>query len=328
MRTINICFVDFWTKFNVVDNFIYKILSKRYNVVISQDPKYLFYSDYGFDHIKFDCVKIFFTGENTVPDFNFCDYAIGPHFIKFPDRYIRVPLSGIRKEYKKVLNKECNNNSLLNRKFCNFVYSNINSADPFRMVFFEKLSEYKKVDSGGLIHNNIGGLVRDKISFLSQYKFTVSFENSSVEGYTSEKILAPMLVNSIPIYWGNPKVEIDFNEESFINIKDKSFDSLNKAIEAIKFLDENDEEYLKMLSKPWIRPEQYINYEKKVSDFLYFIIDQPYRLSKRRGDFGRNMVHKNNMLKLLKDNQNDNSKVEMNLKVRLKKALKIMLNKV
>ena len=33
-----------------------------------------------------------YTGENQVPDFNICDYAIGFHYIDFQDRYIRFPL--------------------------------------------------------------------------------------------------------------------------------------------------------------------------------------------------------------------------------------------
>lgn len=33
-----------------------------------------------------------YTGENQVPDFNICDYAIGFHYIYFQDRYIRFPL--------------------------------------------------------------------------------------------------------------------------------------------------------------------------------------------------------------------------------------------
>lgn len=78
---------------------------------------------------------------------------------------------------------------LLNRKFCSFVVSNSQFSDPLRKRFFERLCKYKKVDSGGRYLNNIGGPVRDKLAFCRGYKFNIAFENSSVDGYTTEKIM-------------------------------------------------------------------------------------------------------------------------------------------
>lgn len=57
-----------------------------------------------------------------------------------------------------------------------------------------------------------------KRAFLSRYKFTVAFENSSAPGYHTEKILDPMLVGSIPIYWGDREIESVFNPASFIHV--------------------------------------------------------------------------------------------------------------
>ena len=71
--------------------------------------------------------------------------------------------------------------------------------------------------------NNVGGPVADKLAFISEYKFVIAFENSSYPGYTTEKILDPFLVCSIPVYWGNPLIENDFNKMAFLNYFD--FDS-------------------------------------------------------------------------------------------------------
>ena len=68
--------------------------------------------------------------------------------------------------------------------------------------------------------NNVGGPVKNKIDFIMDHKFTIAFENSSYPGYTTEKIFEPMLVNSIPLYWGNPLVDRDFNTKSFLNFHD------------------------------------------------------------------------------------------------------------
>ena len=56
------------------------------------------------------------------------------------------------------------------------------------------------------------------MDFIKDYKFVISFENSSYPGYTTQKLIEPMLVNSSPIYWGNKSVGKDFNTKSFINV--------------------------------------------------------------------------------------------------------------
>ena len=57
-----------------------------------------------------------------------------------------------------------------------------------------------------------------------------------------------MLVNSIPIYWGNPVVDRDWNTKSFINAYD--FKKMSDLIEFIKFVDNNDDVYSKILEEP------------------------------------------------------------------------------
>ena len=58
----------------------------------------------------------------------------------------------------------------------------------------------------------------------------------------------PKLKNSIPIYWGNPRVGDDWNTKSFINAYD--FSNLSQLIEYIKEVDNNDDMYFKILSEP------------------------------------------------------------------------------
>jgi hypothetical protein len=68
-------------------------LKEFYDVELSSNPDYCFFSIYGFEHLKYiNCVKISFIGENIVPDFNFCDYALGFQYLEFDDRYKRFPL--------------------------------------------------------------------------------------------------------------------------------------------------------------------------------------------------------------------------------------------
>lgn len=292
MEEIRINFTDFWKGFDVENNFISKKLKKKYTVILSEDPDFLFYSCYGFDHLKYDCIKIFYTGENIVPDFNLCDYAIGFHYLDFDDRYRRIPLFSSRKSYKELLNQnETDSEKLLNRKFCNFLYSNKNNAHPVRKKFFDRLNEYKRVDSGGGYLNNMGHRIDDKNSFLSEYKFTIAFENSVGDGYTTEKLVDPMSVNSLPIYWGNPLVGNDFNTSSFIRLKDSSDEEIEKTIKKIIYLDQHDDEYIKMLSEPWLLPSQYIDAEKIFEDFLTHILTVPLHDVIKRPQYGYNKFH-------------------------------------
>jgi hypothetical protein len=285
LKKIKINFIDFWDNFDINDNVFVNCLSSSYDISIDENPDYLFYSTFGTNHLKYkNCIKIYYTGENDVPDFNFCDYAIGFQHIQFEDRYLRYPLYLLYQGYKELRNK-CVNKDLADRKFCNFVYSNAKYSTPLREQFFLELSKYKKVDSGGKLHNNIGKPVENKINFIRDYKFTISFENSALSGYTTEKILEPMTVNSVPIYWGSPTVQCDFNKDSFICIQD--YGSIEKAIEEIIRLDNDDTAYLQKLSIPWQTEEQLLkDWEFELNSFLGNIFDQPLGHAKRTSIYG------------------------------------------
>ncbi|NBV52362.1 MAG: hypothetical protein EBR83_02330, partial [Verrucomicrobia bacterium] len=81
------------------------------------------------------------------------------------------------------------------------------------------------------------------------YKFTLAFENSVSDGYTTEKLVEPMLAGSLPIYWGNPQVALDFNPRSFIDVS--AFPDFDAAIDHILKVDADDELYLSYLREPW-----------------------------------------------------------------------------
>jgi hypothetical protein len=132
------------------------------------------------------------------------------------------------------------------------VVSNANAKE--RIAFFHQLSKYKQVDSGGRYLNNVGRTVADKREFIKDHKFVLSFENSSNPGYTTEKLIEPMLVNSIPIYWGNERVGEDFNTGSFVQVN--SFASYEEAILRIIELDQDEEQYMQMAMQPWFTHNQ------------------------------------------------------------------------
>lgn len=287
MREIKVFFVDFPLGFLIENDFFYQFLCRYYNVVIDPNPDYLFYSCFGYQHWKYKgCVKIFYTGENITPDFNICDYGIGFHHIELEDRYIRFPYYLREGLFKlPMLQMKHIGEDLADRKFCNFVYSNKTVVDPFRELFFRELSKYKKIDSGGRCLNNIGYPILNKIEFIKDYKFTISIENSAVSGYTTEKIFEPMIVNSMPIYYGDPNIQSDFNPDAFIHLRD--YKSLKEAIDYIVYLDENRDAYLAKLSHPWFVFDDIQHfYMEKLHVFFRNIFDNPIDQVKRAPEYG------------------------------------------
>ena len=289
-KTIRIKFVDYWKGFDksMESYLVMRILRKHYNVVVSEDADYVFYSVFGESHWKVpdSCVKIFHTGENLAPDFNACDYAIGFEWMDFEDRYIRFPLylflngkilSSV--EHKHELPSDW---SLKEEKpdFCSYVVSN--GINGFRNQMFNELSAYKRVDSGGRYMNNVGGPVPDKLAFESRHKFSICFENSSHSGYTTEKLLQAFAARTVPIYWGDPRVCETFNENAFINVG--SYGSLSEVVDAVRELDGGDSKYLGMLKEPAFRRDVsgIAQEHERLERWLLNIFEQPLEEAYRR----------------------------------------------
>lgn len=257
MQSIKINFSDFWKGFDKENNFFITLLRQKYEVRVDPKPDFLIYSVFGMDYLKYDCIRIFYTGENFTPDFNLCDYALGFDWITFDDRYLRLPLYYIyRDSYSQVFaNEQYSLMDLKDKKFCNFVYSN-SGADELRTIFFETLSKYKFIHSGGKYLNNIGFRVDDKFEFQKQFKFSIAFENSSTNGYTTEKIIQAKGAGTVPIYWGNPKINREMNTRAFINCHDyKNFD---EVIRFIKEVDKDEEKLLDIMNQPLFKDSIYL----------------------------------------------------------------------
>ncbi len=288
-RIIKIKFCDMSKDYNQEKNFFTDVINKYFGgFEFSDEPDFLIYSCFGTDHHQYmnkKCVKIFYTGEAISP--NFCD------------RYLRRPiwLFNQKKSYSPC---DLTDEQALNRKFCNFVYSNAKDgwATKLRQDFALKLMEYKKVDCAGKVLNNMtsevlnardGNWQEGKMMFLKDYKFTISFENCSFDGYTTEKMLDPLIAHSVPIYWGNPSVTKDFNEEAFICANGYE-ERLDELVKRVIELDTDDEKYLKMLrANPMtdnFDPEEM----QKLEQFLYRIFEKGNKpFDKDPRGFGRRM---------------------------------------
>ncbi|MUU61238.1 fucosyltransferase [Helicobacter pylori] len=262
---------------------LYFILSQRYKITLHQNPNKP--SDLVFSNplgsarkiLSYQNAKrVFYTGENEVPNFNLFDYAIGFDELDFRDRYLRMPLYYASLHYKAesvndttapyklkpnslytlkkpshhfkenhpnlcaVVNDE---SDPLKRGFASFVASNPNA--PIRNAFYDALNSIEPVTGGGAVKNTLGYKVGNKNEFLSQYKFNLCFENTQGYGYVTEKIIDAYFSHTIPIYWGSPSVAKDFNPKSFVNVHD--FNNFDEAIDYVRYLHTHPNAYLDML---------------------------------------------------------------------------------
>ncbi len=262
---------------------LYFILSQRYTITLHQNPNkpqdLVFSNPLGLARkiLSYQNAKrVFYTGENEVPNFNLFDYAIGFDELDFNDRYLRMPLYYAHLHYEAELVNDTtspyklqpdslyalkkpshcfkenhpnlcalinNESDPLKRGFASFVASNPNA--PIRNAFYDALNSIEPVTGGGAVRNTLGYNVKNKSEFLSQYKFNLCFENTQGYGYVTEKILNAYFSHTIPIYWGSPSVAKDFNPKSFVNVHD--FNNFDEAIDYIKYLHTHPNAYLDML---------------------------------------------------------------------------------
>lgn len=283
-QTLKIAFVDFWEGANIneVINFLH--LNKYTLIEDYINPDLVVYSCFGEKHLDYThCTLLFYCGENVIPDFNMCDFAISSVKIQFENRNLWIPCSHISTvEHAHDTIKDITPDSL-NRKFCSFIYSqdNVGSGAAFRRVFCEQLMQkYKHVDCPGrILHNMESELLsrRDdlqnwhasKLSFLNDYKFNIAFENSDVPGYITEKLSDCYLAGTVPIYWGSTADIAPYPKESMICAND--YNSIDELIERIIEVDTNDELYLSILRANPFRAEnkkKFPNFDQQIISFI------------------------------------------------------------
>lgn len=287
---INVRFLDFWTHFDaevflpmIALREVCKLKGVQLQIVESgasystsdTEVDIVIFSVFGQSHwdVPYDTVKIFYTGENICPDFNACDYALGFEHLDFADRYMRMPNYIATSHFRDItLQMEQLDRSVLatdmsKRNFCAFVVSNGN-ANSVRRDFFEALSVYREVDSGGRYLNNVGGAVKDKIDFCSQHKFTIAFENSSHSGYTTEKIVDAFAACSVPIYWGDPEIARVFNPKAFIDVTHCK--TIDEMVHEVQVIDNDDDAYMQMLrEEPY--SDKNCNFDARYAEIYSFI---------------------------------------------------------
>jgi GR25 family glycosyltransferase involved in LPS biosynthesis len=284
-RRIVVGFTDMWDDFNPTYNqftLMLKAAVKDMQEDIEivgqagyQDANLVLFGPFGntWQQAPPSVPKVHYTGENT-PALRRDDIKlnIGYQHVDINDgNYLRIPLwmleinwfggdvEKIRNPKPMPINRATQvfpEELARKQKFCSFVVTN--PCQPMRNSAFQWLTQYKHIDSGGRLFNNIGDRIfaglgggggeLKKLEFFKDYKFALTYENASEAGYTTEKMLHAKAAGCIPIYWGDPKVERDFDPAGFIDAREALTSS--QLIDLVKEVDTNKTLWLKKFAVP------------------------------------------------------------------------------
>lgn len=262
---LRVAFANMWDEFQPKHNFFMYLLSwvGRLNGVrvIHDDtnPTLVFFGPLSKGaEAKYPGVpKVFFTGENAPKNTDKDTFLnLGFSYEVNYDNYVRLPLwvleinwwgadpaKVVNPKYVSLEDAMRVNPDVLDAKtkFCAFVATNPTNQN--RNTAFQILNDWRRVDSGGRLFCNLptgpipaglggGGGELAKIEFYKQYKFALTFENSSSPGYCTEKLFHAKVAGCVPIYWGDACVDRDFDAKGYINVNQVS--SAEQLIEAVK----------------------------------------------------------------------------------------------
>lgn len=266
---IKINFLDFWGGFDPKSNFFtYALEYLGYNIEVAPISQcdMVIYSCCGNNHNHVNrkkTKKIFYTGENLRPNYDQCDMSLS--FDEDSEKNIRLPLYLLYIDFFNekswgnpfyLLPTDWTENNPYSKSpktgFCSAVFSN---PTPERMALVEAFkNQYKPISCFGRPFGSHTDGEHLKYLIVSQYKFSLCPENTRYPGYVTEKLFHAKTAGAIPIYSGSNNCFGDFNPNSYIDIDQYSIPEL---IERVKYIDENESEYQRILSEPTFGKEIY-----------------------------------------------------------------------
>ena len=281
-KELRIHFCELWSEFVPKYNFFMYLLTwigvtNNIPVILdSKTPNLVVYGPLsnGAEKAYPGVSKIWFTGENTPPPNN-PDIVLSLGFqYNTASNYIRLPLWMIEVNWfggdpNKIVNPRpvsvqaattVDQATIDNKsKFCAFVATNPNNNN--RNVAFQILNSWKPVDSAGRLMCNRpegpipaglggGGGELAKVDYYKDYKYVITYENSASPGYTTEKLFHAKVAGAVPIYWGDPFVDRDFDSTGFINTNQVS--KPDDLIAAVKKVEDDPALWRKMALVPAI----------------------------------------------------------------------------
>jgi hypothetical protein len=198
-------------------------LCDEFDFVFSETPDILLVGCYGQEPVRATgALKVGYYTENLAPDLVNFDYFFGCEYsdVIGSPKYCKRIYGPLQSD----LFEGCKDPDLAlasKSRFCNFIYS---TPVPHRERFFKELNRYRTVSAPGKSMNNCAdlsartseGWQEEKLKYLRSFKFTVAFENSRRIGYATEKLYDAFRADTIPVYWGDPCLDLIINCDAVV----------------------------------------------------------------------------------------------------------------
>ena len=280
MKKIKINFYNMWGGFFTDDNVITNTLKIKYDVETNvPNPDIVICQNT--ESVPANRVTSEFKGKSKIihwhveafdrigkPDHNKCDFSISSCTFE-NDRNLRIPLWSMYVDWFNNPYCEGRNQAFLvspkklttpkekecKKKFCSALTNNDlgyrGEAYPQFINFAVENGLF--VESRGNFCRTAPKLVphgdeRDKLNWIKDFKFHLTYDNSDVHGWITEKLLHPMSESVIPIYWGGVNVEDEFNKNAFVHIR--NFSNLEEAHEKILEIYKNEDLFHEIQTQP------------------------------------------------------------------------------
>lgn len=257
---LSLSFHCFWPEFVAGGSSFVRALERRFRVRVETVGRDLqIYSVFGAPEFPTPAgtrpLRVWWTGEAAEPKQGIFDLHFGflPRTL-WGERWHRFPLWTMSVEHDAGPEHPRSVHRLLAPRpverrahFCNFVYSNPVSL---RAELYLRLTARRRVESLGRLLATVPHRVEDKLAALADYRLTLAIESCLAPGYVTEKLVEPLLVGSVPIYWGADEAREDFNPRAFVFARD--FATFDELIAHVLRLDDDHAALAAMAAEPAI----------------------------------------------------------------------------
>lgn len=130
------------------------------------------------------------------------------------------------------------------------------------------IHSYGKVLQNKILEEDKGQ--KTKLATISDYKFSIAFENAIGRDYVTEKFFEPLIAGSVPVYMGAPNID-DFapGDNCYINVSDWDCpESLAEYILGISRDPARYQEFFEWKSKPFRQKFQELLEQQKEHEFV------------------------------------------------------------
>ena len=183
-------------------SFLGQLLERHYHVIEDdENPELLLFSVFNSAHFRYDCHKVFVTGEQVAPDFGFCDYALS--FQENDERNLYMPWFD---QERMALFMDDNSDPWdgptvppPQNAFLLFLSSNPLPTE--RKTLCRQLMPAQGWSTARPVLNNMslpegdgtrGNWYQEQLDLFKHYRFTIAFENESSTGYITQSFSAPV----------------------------------------------------------------------------------------------------------------------------------------